>query len=76
MLSAAYESGVGIGALANLAAAHNAFDAPAGLDTYSRFAADTLVDSIPMADGQVELAVANRLMHNWDEKRLVEFAHE
>lgn len=55
ILSAAHESGVGIAALARLAARHSDAGTPVGLDTYRGLAADVLVAPLPMGGAEVLL---------------------
>lgn len=73
VLSAAFESGVGLRMLVALAAALGDRDVPAGLDTYRRLSADVLaprlaidgpsvdVDALFDGDADVDLATLNRL---------------
>ena len=73
--SACYESGVGIWALANMAAAYPASNRFAGLDTYSRLAGDVLSPSLDLASGR--LAVNKPFAHfgAMDESTLECIAH-
>ena len=56
VVSAAYESGVGVAALAQLAGALDEEDAPAGLGTYRCLAADVLRTRLPLEGARPELA--------------------
>jgi len=57
VFSAAYESGVGIRVLAELAATTGS---AAGLDTYSLLAEDVLIPRLAMDRGEIDLALARR----------------
>jgi o-succinylbenzoate synthase len=61
VVSSSFESGMGLIALANLAAAINEEDVAAGLDTYEWFAEDVLVEPLPVEGGTLDLARANVL---------------
>ncbi len=56
VLSAAFESGVGLRGLVALAACLGADDVPAGLDTYRRFSADVLRPRLPLSGPRVDVA--------------------
>lgn len=55
VLSAAFESGVGIAALASYAARFAAVETPVGLDTYRWIMPDVLEERLPMGGGSVHL---------------------
>ncbi len=55
ILSAAHESGVGIAAIARLAARYSGPDTPVGLDTYRGLTADVLQEPLPMLGAGVRL---------------------
>jgi o-succinylbenzoate synthase len=57
VISACFESGVGIAALVNFAAAYGD-DTPAGLDTYGWLAEDVLEDRLPFNNGAIDVAAA------------------
>jgi O-succinylbenzoate synthase len=56
VISSAFESGVGLGILAQVAASVNRRDVPAGLDTLDWFDQDLLVDSPKMERGRLQIA--------------------
>ncbi len=60
VISASYESGIGLSCLANLAAAIGNGEIPAGLDTYDRLAADVLVETLPTGQPEWDIAEINR----------------
>lgn len=60
VLSAAFESGVGLAAVADLAATLNQPEVAVGLDTYRWLAADTLAERLDMTRGELNLNQANR----------------
>jgi O-succinylbenzoate synthase len=53
VISSSFESGLGLCALAHLAAAANSEDTAAGLDTYAWLAEDVLLDPLPIRDGRI-----------------------
>ena len=55
VLSAAFESGVGIAALAQYAAAYASPETPIGLDTYSMLAGDVLEDRLTFNGGMIDV---------------------
>ena len=61
VLSSSFESGLGIVALANLAACAGGSALPAGLDTAPWFGADTLDAPLPVRGGAIDLAEANAI---------------
>ncbi len=64
VLSASFESGVGIAALARYAANAASADTPAGLDTYEWLAKDVLLAPLPISGGRIDLnAVASAAVH-------------
>ncbi len=56
VVSSAFESGVGLAALANLAAALNPVDVPAGLDTFRWLKGDVLRRPFAAPQGQIHIA--------------------
>lgn len=60
VISSAFESGVGLAALANLAAVLNPDDVPCGLDTYKWLAEDVTSRPFRAVNGQVDVAAADR----------------
>ncbi|MEW5995921.1 MAG: hypothetical protein AB1744_16215, partial [Candidatus Zixiibacteriota bacterium] len=56
VISAAFESGLGIALLAELAASVLPTDTPAGLDTLSFFMKDLMVTQTPIRNGRITLA--------------------
>ena len=60
VVSSAFESGVGLAALANLAAALNPDDVPCGLDTYKWLAKDVIAHPFRAVNGRVDVAVVDR----------------
>ena len=60
VISASYESGVGLACLANLAAAIGGGAIPAGLDTYDRLAMDVLAETLPTGQPEWDIAEINR----------------
>ena len=64
VISSSFESGVGIRALAELAARQP--EVPAGLDTYRALAADVLEPRLDMSGGLLDLEVARRSRVNTD----------
>ncbi len=61
VVSASFESAVGIIALANLASYINEGDVAAGLDTYDWFVSDVLDAPLPVENGRLDLARANAM---------------
>jgi O-succinylbenzoate synthase len=55
VISSVFESGIGIQALAQIAACINANDVPAGLDTLDIFEEDLLADPLPINRGELSL---------------------
>ncbi len=70
VLSASFESGVGIAALANYAAMFAAPDTCAGLDTYAWIKPDILQKRLPMNSGTVDLHAINAAARSVDLDRL------
>lgn len=70
VLSAAYESGVGIANLAAYAAAFSKPEIPAGLDTYSWLAEDVLQSPLPIQEGSLDLAAAHAASQQVDLDKL------
>jgi hypothetical protein len=70
VLSAAFESGVGIANLAAYAAAFSKPEIPAGLDTYSWLAADVLAEKLPFNDGALSLGETMVAAQNVDTSKL------
>jgi len=68
VISAAYESGVGLRMLLALAASGP--DVPVGLSTYDRFAADVLAPPLPLAGPTVEVGAVADAPGAMDETRL------
>lgn len=60
VVSSAFESGVGLAALANLAAVLNPDDVPCGLDTYRWLAEDVTSRPFRAVRGRVDVAAADR----------------
>ncbi|MFH1374484.1 MAG: o-succinylbenzoate synthase [bacterium] len=61
VVSSSFESGVGLMALAELAACLNSDDTPAGLDTLDRFEHDLLVNPLDITGGR--LLLPGRVLH-------------
>ncbi len=55
VIGSSFESGLGLSILAQIAAAVNTDDIPAGLDTYSWFADDIIKGSLPVKNGRINL---------------------
>lgn len=70
VISAAFESGVGIAALANYAAMFAAPETPAGLDTYDWMEPDILRERLPMTGGTADLHAINAAAQSVDLDRL------
>jgi len=70
VLSAAYESGVGIAAIANYATAFSAPETAAGLDTYRVLAEDLLQVPLPLRGAEATLAALNQAAASVDTTRL------
>jgi O-succinylbenzoate synthase len=70
VISAAFESGVGIAALANYAALFAAPETPAGLDTYGWMVPDVLQQRLPLSGGTVDLRAINQAAKTVDMERL------
>ena len=69
VLSACFESGVGVALLARLAASFpDAVSTPVGLDTYRWLAEDILTTRLSMEDGYLDLTVTEQSLAtlNWD----------
>jgi O-succinylbenzoate synthase len=64
VISAMYESGLGICTLASLAACAGAEDSYAGLDTYRRLAGDLLPERISVIRGQINLDSCDALIES------------
>lgn len=76
VLSAAFESGFGLGLVANVAACLNADDVAAGLDTYAWLAEDVLLDPLPIQDAVLDIVEANAMMGRFRSRALVEAPNE
>lgn len=70
VISAAFETGVGIAALANYAALFAAPETPAGLDTYAWMVPDVLQQRLPLSGGTVDLYAINQAAKTVDVERL------
>ncbi len=55
VIGSSFESGLGLSILANLAAAVNFEDVPAGLDTYSWYKEDIIPGSLPVRKGRINI---------------------
>lgn len=75
VVSSAFESGVGLVTLANLAAALADAGTPAGLDTQQWFGADTLRAPLPVEGGRLPLASANQLMKALNDSVIEDVTH-
>jgi o-succinylbenzoate synthase len=64
VISSSFESSVGIAALAQLAAAFDTFNTPAGLDTLGFFESDLLIEPIDIAHGRIRIGQATRVARN------------
>ncbi|MFA6242760.1 MAG: hypothetical protein WC655_17610, partial [Candidatus Hydrogenedentales bacterium] len=76
VLSAAFESGFGLGLVANVAACLNDDDVAAGLDTYSWLAEDVLMGALPIDDAVLDLVETNAMMGRFRSQALVEAVDE
>ncbi len=56
VIGSSFESGLGLSMLAQMAAAVNNEDIPAGLDTYSWFADDIIKESLQVKNGRINLS--------------------
>lgn len=70
VVSAAYESGIGIAALAHYAAVFSGPDVPAGLDTYERLAEDVLAERLPIDGGVADINAIDAAARTIDTNRL------
>jgi len=70
VISAAFESGVGIGKLAHLAAAYCRPGEPVGLDTYAWLAQDLLLEPLPMNNGTISLMTLGGLSRGIDREKV------
>jgi O-succinylbenzoate synthase len=70
VLSAAFESGVGIGTLAHFAAAYCRHGEPVGLDTYAWLREDTLQERLPLEAGEIDMLQIGGLSSGVDMDRL------
>jgi len=70
ILSAAHESGVGIAALARLAARYSTRGTPVGLDTYRGLAADALCAPLPMGGADAPLGLLLEAARHVDTAKL------
>ncbi|MBI1319088.1 MAG: o-succinylbenzoate synthase [Candidatus Hydrogenedens sp.] len=70
VISAAFESGVGIGKLAHLAAAYCRPGEPVGLDTYAWLADDLLLEPLPMDAGEISLMTLGGLSRGIDRDKV------
>lgn len=73
VLSSSFESGLGLVALANVAACSESRGLPAGLDTASWFGSDLLNAPLPIANGLIDLAAANAHAARFDATGWEEF---
>ena len=76
VVSACFESGVGLLALAGFAWASTRDAVPAGLDTYRWLAADVVRPRIPFHAGTIQWSKALARGHRIDESRLSEIRHD
>ncbi|MEW6050650.1 MAG: o-succinylbenzoate synthase [Candidatus Zixiibacteriota bacterium] len=74
IVSSSFESGVGIIALSNLAAALGDADIPCGLDTLGWFEQDVLTNPPTVINGTYQLEQLERCMNTIDMSRLTEIA--
>lgn len=72
VISSAFESSVGIAALAQFAAAYSSFNTPAGLDTLDWFRHDLLNQPIDRAHGRMRIGQLARVSGDLDESMLTE----
>jgi len=70
VLSACFESGVGLNAVAQFAAAYGAADCAAGLDTYSWLKEDVLRARLPLPSAMIDLAALDAAAREVDTDRL------
>jgi o-succinylbenzoate synthase len=75
VVSACYESGVGIAGLAHLAAALTVEDVPAGLDTYHLLREDVLGERLELVEGRLRLAQIDRALASFDSSSLERVFH-
>jgi len=71
VISSYYESGIGIGALAQFAAAYGSPGVAHGLETLSRFARETTTASLKIVDGSINIEHAHRVTQTIDKQHLV-----
>ncbi len=76
VVSACFESGVGLLALAGFAWASTRDAVPAGLDTYRWLDADVVRPRIPFRTGAIQWSEALARGHRIDESRLCEILHD
>ncbi len=70
VLSACFESGVGIGALAQLAARSSGANVAAGLDTYNWLAEDVLEEPLPIQGGTLNVKAVTKAAQRVDKSKL------
>ena len=70
VVSACFESGVGIAGLAHLAAALTVEDVPVGLDTYDWLVDDVLRDRLQIAEGTINLAQVDEALASFEPEGL------
>lgn len=70
VVSSAFESGVGLAALANLAAVLNPVDVPAGLDTFRWLKRDVLLQPFAAPQGQIDIAALHQSAQRVNLRRL------
>lgn len=76
VVSSSFESGLGLIALANLAACAGEDALPAGLDTASWLAGDILDAPLPLVGGAIDLAEANATAARFSPDALEEITHD
>jgi O-succinylbenzoate synthase len=70
VISAAYESGIGIAALAHYAAVFSGAETPVGLDTYSWLEEDVLAQRLPLDGGRADVNALDAAARTIDPSRL------
>ncbi|NUM54996.1 MAG: o-succinylbenzoate synthase [Candidatus Hydrogenedentes bacterium] len=76
VISSSFESGLGLVALANLAACAGDGALPAGLDTAAWFGGDVLDAPLPIVSGAIDLAGANAIAARFSPDGLEEVAND
>jgi O-succinylbenzoate synthase len=71
VISAAYESGIGIAALAHYAAVFSGAETPVGLDTYNWLQEDVLAQRLPLDGGRADVNALDAAARTIDLDRLV-----